>query len=375
MSTQRIWRIAHSEASLGWGGQEHRVLAELIGFKERGHRVMLYTPKEARLFERARQAEIPVELMGFGRFNFPFTIIRASLWLKRNCVQILNTHSSRDGWAMGIAGRLARVPLLIRSRHFDVPFANKYVSRCAFLNLADHIITTSQATNLRLNTNLGIPNEQITEISTGIEVDRFTPEGLPAAMPLGVTDGVPIIGIVGVVRQAKGHLILLEAAKQLKQKGFVAHYWIIGDGPSMNRVEKSIKELKLERDVSLAGFRNDIPAIMRRLDLLVIPSLHECVPQVGLQALASKTPVVGSDVGGIPEIILNGVTGRIVAPGDANQLADAIVETFTNQEASSRMAARGRELVEREHGLDHMLDRLEEIYRRHLVSSGEAAQS
>ncbi|MBO35980.1 MAG: hypothetical protein CMO64_07295 [Verrucomicrobiales bacterium] len=112
-----------------------------------------------------------------------------------------------------------------------------------------------------------------------------------------------------------------------------------------------------------------MPAVLRALDLLAIPSTnHEGIPQIGLQALACRTPVVGSDAGGIPEIIRHGETGRIVAAGDAELLANAIAETLMDDKGTTRMTDNGRVMVEREHGIDHMLDQLERIYADHLIN-------
>jgi len=357
-------RIVHSESSEGWGGQEHRVLAELKGFEGRGHVMALCAPSHAEVVERAQRAGVQVKEMGFSRLRFPFVAVAAARWLWQERVQVLNTHSSRDGWVMGVAGRLARVPLLIRSRHFDVPFANKSVSRFAYSGLADHIITTSKATVRRLISDLKISEDRITVLPTGIDVERFTLKGKHADRPRSAPEGVPLIGIIGVIRQAKGHLVLLEAARQLKQEGFAAHYWFVGDGPSLPLIERAADELGLGEQVTFAGFREDIPDIMRRLDVLVIPSLHECVPQVGLQALASKTPVVGSNVGGIPEIIRPGESGRIVPPANPAALAAAIREVFNQPNVTKDMIEKGRQRVVKNHSLSGMLDQLDELYLR-----------
>jgi glycosyltransferase involved in cell wall biosynthesis len=106
---------------------------------------------------------------------------------------------------------------------------------------------------------------------------------------------------------------------------------------------------------------------LRSLDLLVIPSLHEGVPQVGLQALACQTPVIGSNVGGIPEIIRPGETGRLFPVGDAAALAKTICEALENGPATRAMSDRGRALVLAEFSLEAMLDKIENLYRRYLL--------
>ncbi len=119
--------------------------------------------------------------------------------------------------------------------------------------------------------------------------------------------------------------------------------------------------------MTLTGHREDVPEILRALAVLVIPSTkHEGIPQIGLQALATKTPVVGSDAGGIPEIIRHGETGRIFPAGDAQALARAICETLTETDATRAMTERGRALVEKNHSLGTMLEAIDALYRRHL---------
>jgi hypothetical protein len=125
----RTWRIVHSEASLGWGGQEHRVLAELKGFQQRGAWVALLAPGHSEVFQRAREAGIKVQILDTRKSRYPFTALRLKRWLRVNDVQVVNTHSSRDGYLVGAAARLARVPLLIRSRHIDVDYPKPRISR------------------------------------------------------------------------------------------------------------------------------------------------------------------------------------------------------------------------------------------------------
>jgi glycosyltransferase involved in cell wall biosynthesis len=152
----------------------------------------------------------------------------------------------------------------------------------------------------------------------------------------------------------------------LGDEGFDARYVIVGEGPRRREIEQGIRDLQLGDRVLMTRHREDVPDILRALNLVVIPSRHEGVPQTGLQALAAGTPVVASRVGGIPQIIRHGETGRLVPPDDPVALADAIRESLTMRAASGAMVERGRALVEREHSLDAMLDKLDAIYRKSL---------
>jgi glycosyltransferase involved in cell wall biosynthesis len=259
------------------------------------------------------------------------------------------------------------VSLLIRSRHIDVDYPQPWLSRHAFTTFADHVLTTSEKITGHLKSTFCLHDDHVSTVPTGIDLARFAPDGPKADLfEKGNPDQHPVVGMVSVLRSWKGHSVFLEAAKLLKAQGIKARYVIVGEGPMRESILQKISECNLSVETSLMGYREDIPEVLRALDVLAIPSTaHEGIPQVGLQALACGTPVVGSDEGGIPEIIRTGETGRIVAAGDATQLANAVEAAFTEQEATRRMAENGRRLVEQHHGLEHMLDRLEKIYASH----------
>jgi glycosyltransferase involved in cell wall biosynthesis len=362
----RPWRIAHSEASTGWGGQEHRVLAELRGFQRRGCVVRLIAPRESIIFQRAEHAGVPVLAVDFARPRFPLDALRLARWLRREKIQILNPHSSRDGWLLGVAGRLAGVPLIIRTRHIDVDYPNPFSSGIVFKKLADHVLTTSDKITAHFQKTFQIPDDRITTLPTGIDLELFSSAGVRAELP-GKESGLPLVGMVSVLRSWKGHVTFLEAAAKLKSENFPARFIIVGEGPMLPHIEKKIAELQLADLVTLAGHREDVPAILRTLDVLCIPSTkHEGVPQIGLQALACKTPVVGSDVGGIPEIIRDGETGRIFPANNSAALAAAIRTAISETSLTKAMTGNGRTFVEKNFSLDRMLDRLETLYARHI---------
>jgi glycosyltransferase involved in cell wall biosynthesis len=365
--TPRRWRIVHSEASLGWGGQERRIMAELEGFRRRGSEIWLLAPSESEIFRRGRQAGIACEPLAVERWKFPFAALKTAAWLRRIHPHVVNPHSSRDGWLVGVAARLARVPFILRTRHFDVPISSRHVSGFVYSRLADHVITTSPKVTAHFRELFRLPESRVSTLATGVDTKQFSPAGEAAELvPAAQQKKLPLIGMISIIRRAKGHEILLQAAQKLRAEGLQAHYVIVGEGPYLDAVRRKVRELQLTDCVMFTGHREDIPAVLRALAVLAMPSLHEGIPQVVLQALATKTPVVGSNVGGIPEIVRHGETGRIFPAGDAQALARAIRETLTKTDATRAMTERGRAFVEAHHSLDRMLETIEELYRLHL---------
>ncbi len=369
ISFKRNWRIAHSEASLGWGGQEHRVLAEIKGFRNRGSEVWLIAPMDSQIYQRASQAGVPVLAQCFNqRYLLPFHALRLAWWLHRQRIEIVNPHSSRDAWLLTIAARIARVPLIIRSRHFDVPIPNKSISRLMYKEWSHHILTTSPKITSSLITTFDLDPSGITTLPTGVDLERFKPEGPKAEFSAySLPPQTPIIGMITVVRAAKGIQVLAEAVHLLKtQHGIQVHCIIAGEGPALDYVKSVVSQFAVGNQFTFLGHREDVPEIMRSLDIIAIPSFHEAIPQAGLQALAMGVPVVASDVGGIPSIIKDGETGRLVPPHDAAALAAAIRETLEQKAQTQTMSRAGRQFITNHHSLDAMLDRLESIYRQHL---------
>lgn len=357
--------VVHSESSLGWGGQEHRTFTELIGLRKRGFRVSLVAPPSSVLSKRAAAEGIEVRACRFSRASTIPDVLKLSAWLSHRGVKVLNTHSSRDGWVMGLAGRIARIPLILRTRHIDVDYPSPRISRVAFRFLADHVLTTSEKITGHLGRIFDLPSSRISTLATGIDLERFTCEGELSDCIKGIPK--PVVGMVSVLRSWKGHADFLRAAALLKAQGFDGAFVIVGGGQSPAWIQAQVESLGLSNSVSFTGHREDVPEVLRALDVLVIPSTrHEGIPQIGLQALACKTPVVGSNVGGIPEVIRHGETGRIFQAQSPDQLASMIRQTIEDPGRTRAMLENGRRLVQEKYGTDAMLDQLELLYEKYI---------
>jgi glycosyltransferase involved in cell wall biosynthesis len=367
------WRIVHSEASLGWGGQEHRVLTELIGFKKRGSSVYLIAPVQSQIAIRAKLADIEVLEVSFTKKNYPKDFLRIKNWLKVKKIQILCPHSSRDGWLVALAGRFAKVPFIIRYRHIDVQYKTPEISQHAFVTLADHIITTSEKIRQHFISEFKVDPSQISCLATGIDINRFQKEGPKADLWSNTTfanQTKPVVGMISVLRGWKGHSTFFQAIKILNQRQRKLRYLVVGGGADINLYRSWAQQLGVADQILFTGHREDVDDILRVLNILLIPSiLHEGVPQIGLQALATEVPVVGSTCGGIPEIIQPNFTGRIFPIKDATALADAIESTLDQPELTLQYTKNGRQLIETQYSTEILLDQLEDIYLKKLGQS------
>ncbi len=362
---KKTYTVVHTESSLGWGGQEHRILAEAAAMRQRGHRVLVACDPRGELHRRAgRQgfAVLTLPLKGWRKFQAPFTLAR---FLQAEGVEIINTHSSLDSWvglgAWLLTGRRAR---LVRTRHLSTPVKSSWPTRRLY-QTPGAIITTGQAIKDLLKRRVGVPGERIFPIPTGVPLAAFAPRPADAGLRsrLGLPEGAFVLGTVSVLRSWKGHLYLLEALSQLVREGAPACLRVGGGGVYRNKIEDKIAALNLHDRVRLAGHQEPVAPWLALMDALVMASYaHEGVPQAALQAMAMGKPVVGTRVGGIPEVIIDEETGLLVAPRDPQALAQALARLMADPELGRRLGARARELVLARFSLEHMAQAVEAVY-------------
>ena len=356
-------RIVHTESSDGWGGQELRILAEAEGIRSRGHEVTLIAPASAQIFVEARRRGLPAVNLPIGRKNLK-GVIALRKWFKAHSIDVVNTHSSTDSWLTAIAcASLGHAPALVRTRHVSVPVPKDPATRWLYQHATRKIVTTGEALRRTLVESNGFQADHVVSVPTGIDLTRFTPGDKTAARrSLGLDPALHYVGIVATLRSWKGHLYLLEAMKRLARDD--CRLLIVGDGPMRAVIESRIAELDLADRVSLVGYQDDPAPWLRALDVCCLPSYaNEGVPQALMQAMLVGSPIVTTAVGGIPEVIEDGRTGLIVPIRDAEALAKGIARLLDNPPLATRLSAGAREEGVRRFGMDHMLDRMEAVFR------------
>lgn len=355
--------ILHTESSLGFGGQELRVLAEGRWLLDHGWDALIACQPNSRLAAEADAAAMPT----VARPMRSALDVRALAGLRRlmrgRGVALVHTHSSIDSWLATLAARSLGRPV-VRSRHVAIPIRPR---RALVYRMADRILTTGDAIKAIVS-GAGVKAARIVSIPAGVDTTRFHPgvSGDGVRAELGLRG--PVVGLVANVRGSKGHRYFLEAAREVLQARPDTRFLIVGDGVGFDDVRRRVGEMGLGRHVILTGFRRDIPEVMAALDVLVLPSLRsEGTPQVIPQALAVGTPVVGTSVGGIPEIVRDGETGRLVPPADAPALAEAVLALLADPARARALARAGQALVRARYTFDAMMERTTAVYRELLA--------
>jgi sugar transferase (PEP-CTERM/EpsH1 system associated) len=241
-----------------------------------------------------------------------------------------------------------------------------------------HYVALSRDLEQYLRDAIGVPQKRITQIYNGVDIDLFQPPsaGREAIGPYS-DPRYFVVGTVGRMQPVKDQVTLVHAMIELWRSDESARRWLrlalIGDGPLRRDIEELVKQQDVADYAWLAGSRDDVPRVMRGLDLFVLPSRAEGVSNTLLEAMASGLPAVATRVGGNSELMEEGRTGILVPPLEPLAMAAAIREYYLNRDMARHHGASAREAATRRFGLDVMVDNYLHLYDRFSAGSGPRA--
>jgi len=248
--------------------------------------------------------------------------------------------------------------------------------RRAAAHIVGRFVTMSRDLQRWLVSEVGVPAERVTQIYSGVDASRFHPRtGTRAAFgPAGFSDEHSfVIGTAGRLEAVKDPLTLLRAFVTLIEQQPAlrerARLVFIGDGALRAQLEREIQTAAVGSLCWLAGSRDDVPALLRGLDLFVLPSLNEGISNTILEAMATALPVVATGVGGNAELVQQGTTGVLCASRAPEAMADALLGYVTNPDLARRHGAAARAVVEKDFALARMVHDYASVYERVLASA------
>jgi sugar transferase (PEP-CTERM/EpsH1 system associated) len=214
---------------------------------------------------------------------------------------------------------------------------------------------------------IGVPEAKSRLLHNGIDTSKYKPGPAPSGMEFGdIPEGSFVIGTVGRVQDVKDHLGLIDAfimlGNILPEYRDRLHLAIVGDGPLMPALREKVAAAGISDKVWLPGARTDVAQVLRVFSVFVLSSIAEGTPGSALEAMATGLPVIGTRVGGIPEVVQEHVTGQIVPPRDPQALAQAIATYVTQPKLAARHGAAGLERVSQHYSMASMLSQYLEMY-------------
>jgi sugar transferase (PEP-CTERM/EpsH1 system associated) len=283
---------------------------------------------------------------------------------------IIHTQSW-SGIDAAIAKLMTRGARLVHSEHgrnlpylYGEPLKRKVARRCLY-HLADAVFAISHEVRGYYCRETGFPIDRVRVIPNGIDlrrIDRADRRGVREE--LGIADDDFVIGSIARLDKTKNTMTLARAFVKLQKSGqnLRLKMLLVGDGDKKVEIESYLVEQGMRDAVIFTGISHDVPRLLGAMNLFALSSLSEGMPITVLEAMSASLPVIATNVGALPELVEDGVTGFLIDPKDDQELAERIARFYDNREMARSFGAAGRRKVEREYGLDRMLDQYRDLY-------------
>ena len=323
---------------------------------------------EGPLAEVLKRDRVPVFALG-KRPGFDVSVVgRLMRVLRDEHIDVVHTHV----WNADVWGRfsawLARVPVRMMTAHsVDVWKTRAHLAvDWGLARVSDHVLCVSAAVKDFYRTRAGVPARKLSVILNGIDAAPFDVSVDAAAKrrELGIPTEGPVCSVVARLLPEKGHRYLLAAMPRIREVFPHAVLLVVGNGPTRGDLEQQARELGLHEDgVRLLGERRDVPEILKASDVFVLPSsVREGLSISLLEAMASRRPIVVTDVAGNRETVGHGRSGLVVSPADSAALAEAILKLLQDPDLARRLGAAARAKVDEEFSVSRMVRQTEELY-------------
>jgi glycosyltransferase involved in cell wall biosynthesis len=289
--------------------------------------------------------------------------------LARGRVDVIHAHKFGSNVWAALLGRALRVPVVIAHEHtwsFEGQWLRRQLDRHVVGRLADVVVAVSEADRVRMIDTVKMRGDRIVLIPNGIS---FEADGdrLAVRRELGLDPNAPVLAQTAVLRPQKAIGVMLEAMALVRRSHPVARLLVIGPGDT-GELQDLAMRLGVAEAVTFMGARSDVPAILGGADVGVLSSDFEGSPLAVLEYMAAGLPVVATDVGGLPQIVNDGVTGLLVPARDPASLATAVCRLLDDERLARRMGEQGRARQRAEFSMDAMTRRVSDLYERLLAS-------
>jgi glycosyltransferase involved in cell wall biosynthesis len=362
--------VAYLSGGLTERGYDTTLVAGTIG---RGEESMAFVAEEA----GARVIALPSLSREISVVHDAVSIVRLALLIRRHRPQILHTHTAKAGTVGRVAALLAggaRPPIVIHTFHGHVLRGYFGPAKTAFFRVLESLLAKVTTVLIAVSpevrddlVGLGVaPVEKFAVVRLGIELEervRTTEPRDEIRRRLGIPPERFVVGWLGRMTGVKQTHDLLPVLAALRERGLDAGLLLVGDGPDREGFEERAQSLGLIRHCLFLGYQDEVAPWYAAMDAVALPSGNEGTPVTVIEALAAGKPVAAYGVGGVPDVVRNGIDGFVVEPGDTAALAERLAELAVDPEFGARLGAAGRERVLDRYGVGRLLDDVDRLYR------------
>ena len=363
--------VAHLVERLEIGGGLETAVATMVrGLDRTKYHTKVWCLNKGGTIAREIESEgIEVKILNLRTYHNPLNIIRLARRLRRESIHILHAHSYFSGTFGRLAGIIAGVRVMIlhiqtshqnrRDRHLII---DRLLSR-----FTARIIACSESARNYLIDFEGINKQKVVTIHNAVDLRRFDTvkkaDVENVRRELAIDISTKVVCTVARLDPVKGLEYLIKAAAVVENLVHDVKFVFVGRGPLERELKKQTEQLGLTEKVIFTGIRKDVPVLLSACDVFVLPSPErEGLPNVIPEAEACSKPVIATSIGGIPEAVIDGVTGFLVPPKDSQALADKILLLLGDLSLAKQMGKMGKDLCLRRFSSDTMIRKIDKLY-------------
>ena len=360
--------VMHLRASNFVGGPEKQILEH---FARIDHTI--YRPLLGTFVESGAQDPLGDEALrrGFQRVCMPAAsplnpaaVMNVARLLRQENVTLLCTHGYKPNVLGFCAARMCGIPTIAISRGWTWESRKirlyESVDRW-FLRLVDHVVAVSAGQQEKILA-CGVPHQRVSVIHNAINLADCMAAPIAIKQELRLPEGALLVASAGRLSPEKNYATMIKVAKRVMQKNSAVYFAIFGEGFLREQLEQLIRENGLEGRFFLPGFRADLQALFHDIDIFMLPSLTEGLPNVALEAFAARKPIVATAVGGTPEVVQDGISGYLTTPDNVTFMAERVLQLAGDAALRRDMGLAGYRYVEEHFGFEAQTRKYEELY-------------
>ena len=367
----RKYNILQYIETSGPGGAETVLLNIARSIDKNRFNPTVVLHKSRWLHEQLLKNEIETEIISSNRSWDMFFLVKFIRYCRRHKIDLIHSHLFGANLYSCLAGAILRLPVI--TTFHNAPLfqgrLEKFMALKSIIirNFAAQMVFVAEYMRKDYVGNSNLPVNKSLTVYNGIELsnENDSIDNSSLKNELGILDDDLLVGHVANLRAPKGHRYLIEAASDVCKRIPNVMFLLIGeegDGTIKKEIQDFIAESGLGENIRLLGFRKDVNKLLQLIDVFVLSSTSEGLPLSVIEAMASSKPVVATNVGGLPEIVVHDQTGYLVEPQNTEALAEKLIFLLENDALRSRMGQAGRKVIEEKYSLQTMIDNYQNLY-------------
>lgn len=357
--------VLHLCESSDTGGAESVLISMVEGIDKNRYRSLVCLLNDGWLKVELEKRRIETVVIPQPRSLDLRWLLEVRRLLKDRDIHVMHSHEFATNVYASVLSWFTGIPV-VATAHGKNYYGEKWRRRVAYRFVARQSAMVAVSDDLKrfLVRQVGIPPSNIRVIHNGIDLGRYAVQERARALrkELGLSSDQRVVGTVANLFAVKGQTYLLRACRAVARVFPNLVLLVAGEGEQLAPLEKEASDLGIADKVKFLGFRSDVPALLQEMEVFILPSLSEGLPLSVLEALALQKPVVATHVGGIPEIVEDGVTGYLVPPRNPEALAERIILLLSDPQTAARFGEVGRKRVEEAFGLEQMIRNYQSLY-------------